>query len=105
MTCLIIVPLIPSDFNITNVDRDKYNFTITFEWNTQPQGVGVSSIVDYYTLWFIETTTQTAITMNTTSPYFTATLQYNVANDIIITAINCAGTSPAFFFQGLQLSK
>ena len=95
----IIVPLVPSGFNISDEIYAIDNLTVTFEWDG-PQGSGPQAIVDNYTVFI----TPRPLLLNefTVLPkslmILHVTLNYNMAYTAAITSENCAGESEKFVY-------
>ena len=95
----MIVPRIPSGFNITEEDYTVTNLKVTFEWD-EPQGSGPEAIVDNYTI-IISPSPLFPYEVNVlpNSPLaFYVTLNYNTEYTATITAQNCAGDSETLLY-------
>ena len=100
----IVVPLIPSGFNITRVSFTVTNITVMFEWDG-PQGSGPEAIVDDYIITITPSPlSPSAITVVGNSPS-NVTLRFNVIYIATITAVNCAGESPSYQLQNIEYGE
>ena len=99
---LLLVPLTPTGFNITQrMDSMHYNTTITFEWDPPP-GRGPEAIVDYYPIFFIPRPLSHPSYNVLSSSSWIVTVRYNVEYTAVITAVNCAGESSPFTYLTLN---
>ena len=98
------MPQIPTGFNITNEIHELMNTTLVFEWDP-PQGSGPETIVDNYIISiFPLPLSHPSLNMVLTPPW-NVTLSHNVAYNITIAAVNCAGVSNRFIFDETEYSK
>ena len=101
VTLNLIVPIIPSGFDIVQDGFTPENNTVTFDWDPQ-QGVGPEVIVDYYKIIISPTPlSHTRINLVESSPW-NVTLGYNTMYTANIIATNCAGESGSLLLSGIN---
>ena len=86
-----IAPLMPTGFNITDVDYSQA-ILVTFDWDP-PNGTGTQTIVETY--HFVVTPKPIQPISNTSTSPISIFLSYNVKYSVHIFAVNCAGDSEA----------
>ena len=103
MATIIIDPLNPTGFNITNVYYAILNYTISLQWNL-PEGSGPATVVDRYILSLTPNSVSHPISNEVYSTIWNVTLNYNTLYTATITAVNCAGESNTVVLPGIQYS-
>ena len=88
-----VAPLMPPDFQITDVDHSTKSYfnTVTLEWGP-PNGTGTQNIVETYGFIVIPKSIFLITNRTVSSPY-SIYLAYNIRYSVQIFAVNCAGIS------------
>ena len=86
-------PLIPTDFQITDVHHSTKSYfnTVTLEWGP-PNGTGTQNIVETYG-FNVMPKSIVPITNRTISFSYSISLSYNIRYSVQIFAVNCVGVS------------
>ena len=86
------MPLIPSDFNITNITFQSTSVFVNTEWDL-PQGSGPEDVMDSYNITITTIPISEPISNLTQFTEFSLSVNYNVEYTITLFAMNCAGES------------
>ena len=97
-------PLSPTGYNITRIEHDAMETTVTIDWDS-PQGSGVEAVVDYYTVSISPTPPYQPGMFNVSSPPWNVTLTHNLEYTGNITAINCVGESTPLPIPPIKFGK
>ena len=98
------MPQIPTGFNFTSEFHEPMNTTLVFIWDPL-QGSGPETIVDNYVISIFPLPLTYPILNMVLTPPWNVTLSHNVAYNITIAAVNCAGVSTSFIFDETEYSE
>ena len=85
---IIAVPSAPISFNIKRKYLHISNIHVILEWTSNSS----AGVVDYFNI-FIQSELETDLIQNIQSLTWNVTLHYQINYKIMITAVNCAGSS------------
>ena len=104
LSLLLIVPSIPTAFNIIMVYHGNMETTVTLDWDP-PQGSGPEAIVDNYTISISPTLPYKSANILVFLQELNITLAHNFLYSINLTAVNCAGESKSVTLSNIGYGK